>query len=196
MTGREGEGSPQSAVKTNVRWNLPPMPDRKDECEPTLGDLHTEVDRQTDHLRVLHAKRLQCRKGCCGCCVDGLTVFEVEAESIRHHHAALLAEGAPHPKGACAFLDDAGACRIYEHRPYVCRTQGLPLRWIEERSDGNPVELRDICPLNEHGPPVESLPAEECWSIGPYEGRLANLQAAADNGELRRVSLRSLFRRR
>jgi Fe-S-cluster containining protein len=128
--------------------------------------------------------------------VDGLTVFEVEAENIRRHHADLLAEGDPHPEGACAFLDEAGACRIYEHRPYVCRTQGLPLRWIEERSDGNPVELRDICPLNANGPPVEALPAEERWSIGPFEERLAKLQATAEGGGLRRVGLRWLFRRR
>jgi uncharacterized protein len=172
------------------------MPDRKDNGEPTVGDLHAEMDRQIGPLHVLHAKRLQCRKGCCGCCIDGLTVFEVEAEGIRRHHPELLAEGVPHPEGACAFLDDVGACRIYEQRPYVCRTQGLPLRWIEERSGGNRVELRDICPLNEDGPPVESLPAEECWSIGPFEGRLARMQAAAADGELRRVSLRSLFRKR
>lgn len=172
------------------------MPDRKDERELTLADLHTEVDRQTGHLNVLHAKRLQCRMGCCSCCVDDLTVFEVEAESIRRHHPVLLAEGTPHPEGACAFLDAAGACRIYEDRPYVCRTQGLPLRWIEERSDGNPVELRDICPLNESGPPLESMPAEECWSIGPFEERLAQLQALADGGKLRRVPLRALFSRR
>lgn len=172
------------------------MPNRRDDWEPVLADLHAEVDRQAGHLSVLHAKRLQCGKGCCSCCVDGLTVFEVEAESIRRQHADLLAEAVPHSEGACAFLDEAGACRIYEHRPYVCRTQGLPLRWTEVRSDGNPVELRDICPLNENGPPVEILTAEECWSIGPFEDRLARLQASADGGKLRRVSLRSLFRRR
>jgi uncharacterized protein len=172
------------------------MPDRKNESELTLVDLHAEVDRQAGHLNVLHAKRLQCRKGCCSCCVDGLTVFEVEAENIRRHHPVLLAESTPHPEGACAFLDEAGVCRIYEHRPYVCRTQGLPLRWIEERSDGNSVELRDICPLNESGPPIESMPTEECWSIGPFEERLARLQGLADGGKLRRVTLRSLFVRR
>ena len=172
------------------------MRDRKDEWEPALADLHAEVDRQVSHLYILHSKRLQCRKGCSGCCVDGLTVFEAGAENICRHHADLLAESVPHPEGACAFLDEAGACRIYEHRPYVCRTQGLPLRWTGERSDGNPAELRDICPLNENGSPVETLAAEKCWSIGPFEGRLARLQATADGGKLHRVSLRSLFHRR
>src|SRR5882724_80743 len=81
--------------------------------------LHVEVARETRRLHVLHAARLECRKGCSSCCVDGLTVFEVEAENIRAHHADLLAANAPHAEGACAFLDEHGACRIYGERPYV-----------------------------------------------------------------------------
>ena len=156
-----------------------------------LGRLHADVDRKASALHVLHAARLQCRRGCNSCCVDGLTVFAVEAERIRRQHAELLAGEAPHAKGACAFLDEQGACRIYEHRPYVCRTQGLPLRWIEER-DGGPVELRDICPLNEPAEPVERLPKVACWSIGPFERRLAQIQTAL-GGRPDRVRLRDLF---
>jgi len=170
------------------------MKDVKEGCHPpleTLSQFHAEVDEQSSALHALHAGRLQCRKGCSGCCVDDLTVFAVEAESIRGHYGELLAQGTPHREGACAFLDDTGACRIYEHRPYVCRTQGLPLRWIEER-DGDPMELRDICPLNEAGDPVETLAAEACWTIGPFEERLRRLQLAAD-GRLTRVRLRDLF---
>lgn len=161
----------------------------------TLADLYRQIDRRAEWLYALHAARMQCRRGCCGCCEDGLTVFEVEARNIRRHHADLLAKGTPHAEGACAFLDGEGACRIYPHRPYVCRTQGLPLRWIEPLPDGSFAELRDICPLNEEGPPVESLPAEACWRIGPFEEALAGLQAAADGGRMRRAPLRGLFRR-
>jgi hypothetical protein len=128
--------------------------------------------------------------------VDGVTVFAVEAENIRRHHAERLAQANPYPEGDCAFLDGAGACRIYQHRPYVCRTQGLPLRWIEARPDGNPVELRDICPLNDAGGPVETLPPDACWTIGPFEGRLAALQSMLDGATLCRVPLRSFFRGR
>jgi hypothetical protein len=120
-----------------------------------------------------------------------LTVFEVEAEPIRRHHAELLRTGTPHVEGACAFLDAEGACRIYPERPYVCRSQGLPLRWIDER-DGQPVEFRDICPLNEDGEPVERLAAEECWTLGPFEERLARLQLAAGE-DSNRTALRDLF---
>lgn len=155
--------------------------------------LYREVDQQVGRLYTLHASRLVCRYGCHRCCIDGLTVFEVEAENVRRHHADLLVGGDPHPEGTCAFLDPAAACRIYEYRPYVCRTQGLPLRWIEQRPDGTSLELRDICPLNDQGQPVEALPDGECWTIGPFEGELARLQARMDGGALRRVSLRALF---
>ena len=164
---------------------------------PLLSDLarfYEEVDRGVEQLNTLHAARLVCRKGCHDCCVEGLTVFEVEAENIRRHHAKLLIEAGPYPEGACAFIDPSGACRIYEHRPYVCRTQGLPLRWVDQLSDGVSVEMRDICPLNNQGQPVEDLSAEACWMIGPFEDRLARLQIAADGGNLRRIALRAMFR--
>ena len=159
----------------------------------TLVKVYDLVDRQVKALATLHGGRLQCRQGCSGCCQDDLTVFEVEAANIRRHHAALLAQARPHARGACAFLDEQEACRIYPHRPYVCRTQGLPLRWIDERPDGSPVEMRDICPLNEVGPPIEVLEPEHCWTIGPFEEALAELQSQADGGQLRRVAMRGLF---
>jgi hypothetical protein len=124
--------------------------------------------------------------------VDEITVFAVEAQRIRTRAPQVLRE-APHPPGACAFLDAAGACRIYEHRPYVCRTQGLPLRWIDFDAPAGPVEHRDICPLNEAGPPLESLPEDACWELGPWEARLATLQAGRAGGALPRVRLRELF---
>lgn len=155
-----------------------------------LDALHAAVDREAQRVAAIHGERLVCRRGCFGCCVDDLTVFEVEAEKIRRDHADLLASGTPAPVGQCAFLDDEGGCRIYASRPYVCRTQGLPLRWIDEELEA---EMRDICGLNDGGTPIEELDADDCWTIGPVEERLAMLQQAA-HGELRRVKLRELFK--
>jgi hypothetical protein len=74
----------------------------------------------------------------------------------------------------------------------VCRTQGLPLRFFESSTQGA-VEYRDICPLSEPGgPPLDMLPEDHLWTIGPYEGRLVDLQLRFE-GSLRRVALRSLF---
>ena len=158
-----------------------------------VASLHAEVERSARRLAVIHADRLLCSRGCASCCQDDLTVFPVEADLIRARYGDLLATGEPHPVGACAFLDEDGACRVYDARPYVCRTQGLPLRWLDEDADG-PVELRDICPLNEPGPPLETLAEDVCWTLGPVEERLATLQVHADP-DAPRVSLRALFRR-
>lgn len=160
--------------------------------------LHEEVDVACAPIARRHAARLQCRLGCTACCVDDLTVFEVEADRIRAAHAELLERGTPHPPGACAFLGEDGACRIYASRPYVCRTQGLPLRWLVEDAAGEIVERRSICELNAAGEPLARLDEEACWLIGPVEDRLARLQAEreGDDGVGRRVALRGLFRRK
>ena len=158
-----------------------------------LRELYGEVDVEAQRIAAEHGARLQCRRGCSQCCVDGLTVFAVEAENIQSQHAQLLANESPHPLAGCAFLDKEGGCRIYQDRPYVCRTQGLPLRWIDETVDFEFVELRDICPLNDEGTPIEELTESECWTIGPVEERLAKLQAEFGHGEMTRVPLRGLF---
>jgi len=160
-----------------------------------LVELHRLVDEAAAEVEASNTGRFRCGIGCSDCCVDGVAVFEIEADRIQRNCGDLLRDGRPGPEGACAFLDDEGACRVYEHRPYVCRTQGLPLRWIEEIDPGEVVELRDICPLNDGGePPLETLDEERCWTIGPFEERLAALQVAANGGELRRIELRALFR--
>lgn len=160
-----------------------------------LNKLYSEVDAQTEILAQVHGSRLVCRRGCSMCCVDQLSVFEIEAENIRARHQDLLQSAQPHEIGACAFLDSEGACRIYQDRPYVCRTQGLPLRWLDEDDQGDFVEYRDICPLNDEGDvePIEDLPESECWSIGPVEERLAKLQQQFGHEPAKRVELRSLF---
>lgn len=160
-----------------------------------LRELHRVVDAGWAHLAARHGERLRCRRGCADCCVDGITVFSVEAERIRREFPRVI-DGAPAPPGRCAFLAPDGSCRVYAARPYVCRTQGLPLRWIEEDMDLQLVEMRDICPLNEGGPSLEDLPVEDCWEIGPTEERLRELEERFTGGRPRRIALRELFVRR
>ncbi|MGZ3419762.1 MAG: YkgJ family cysteine cluster protein [Polyangiales bacterium] len=150
-----------------------------------MDRLHRAVDAMTAPIARAHGGKLACRRGCSGCCVDDITVFAVEAEAIVRAHGALLENEEPHPAGACAFLDAEGGCRIYAERPYVCRTQGLPLRWIEDDH-----EARDVCALNLVGERIEDLPPSACWTIGPVENKLIELQRDG-----RRVTLRSLFRK-
>jgi hypothetical protein len=160
-----------------------------------VQEIHARTDARAGALARHHAERLHCERGCCACCVDDLTVFPIEAERIRIFHAALLRDAIPHPRGGCAFLGSEGECRIYADRPYVCRTQGLPLRWLSEDERGEIFEQRDICPLNANGPALDALPEETCWLIGPVELELANLQAQTRDPREERIALRALFDR-
>lgn len=174
----------------------PPMSAKPDPngALAALGALHTLVDTAAGALFTRHAERTVCRRGCSACCVDNLTVFEVEAERIRRAYPE-LERMTPHDPGACALLDEDGACRVYDARPYVCRTQGLPLAVFEEDEDGEVRERRSICELNLEGEPLDDLELEECWLIGPTEIELQNLQARYSGGGQERVALRDLLGR-
>lgn len=101
---------------------------------------------------------LQCAEGCTACCQVELTVSRVEADRIRAHVQASdaserLAARAGGERGECVMLID-GRCAIYEARPLVCRTQGLPLAYpagvvpeaaVRARAEGVEVTW---CPLN------------------------------------------------
>ena len=159
-----------------------------------LVAFYASVDRAVSALEARHREQLHCGHGCSACCVDDLTVFAVEADRIRREAAEVLLQ-APGPSGMCAFLDAAGGCRIYAVRPYVCRTQGLPLRWLEddEADEEAPAEYRDICPLNEEDIDLVALDEDACWTIGPHEGMLAEHQRDTHQGRMTRVALRDLF---
>lgn len=185
-------GLPPPSGKNNV----PLAAERRGAALAALYDLHAEIDREAERLTAIHAERLVCGRGCAACCLDGLSVAPVEAERIRRAHPALLREGVPGPEGGCAFLDERGACRVYADRPSVCRSQGLPLRVLYEDDEEAIQERRDICPLNrEGGPALEALAEDVCWLIGPFELRLAAIDASFAGEEASRVPLRSLFER-
>jgi Fe-S-cluster containining protein len=168
---------------------------KRERATDALQKLHERIDVRASEIAIHNSQRLHCEQGCHSCCVDDLTVFPVEADHIRVSHPALLRDGTPHPPGACAFLGKNGECRIYADRPYVCRTQGLPLRWFAEDDSGETFEKRDICPLNAEGPALDELPEEACWSIGPAEFELAKLQAEIRDPYEGRIELRALFDR-
>lgn len=166
---------------------------KKTDAEASISSLHLSIDTEINRLTSLLSDKLQCADGCSNCCVDEITVFEIEAAHIRLHYADLLENGIPHPKGACAFLDKKGSCRIYPCRPYVCRTQGLPLQWIDIGEYESPVLFRDICPRNDESVDLLGLPDDMVWHIGPIEEQLAQMQYSINGGTTNRIPLRSLF---
>jgi Fe-S-cluster containining protein len=115
-------------------------------------------------------QNLQCGRGCSLCCyglfeigsgdvpliAEGLAALHPSRRAAIIRRAAAVAghpnlrECSPEEKEAffertsdlaCPNLDPTGACMIYESRPLVCRTFGLPIR------DGGQY-IGDICELN------------------------------------------------
>ena len=97
-----------------------------------------------------------CREGCDACCYHPFSITEIEAARIsgavraapngdlRARAVAYLGQrsklfartGYIEARGnlpptearlACPALDETGACRLYEHRPLICRRVGAPL---------------------------------------------------------------------
>lgn len=89
-----------------------------------------QVDERCAELSAEHAPHLQCRKGCDWCCMN-YRIFPVEYFAIKQAIDARPVATSASVDGSCIFLKDQ-ACQIYEHRPVICRTHGLPLLFLND----------------------------------------------------------------
>lgn len=120
---------------------------------------------------------ITCRAGCDACCRH-LSVFAVEAAALREALKEL-----PPEKGAlvrskargadedspCPLLHD-GLCLLYQARPIICRTHGLPLLLLR---DGE--RSIDFCPENFQGLP--SIPGSAVIDLERLNMMLATINA-------------------
>ncbi len=74
-----------------------------------------------------NSSKMKCSQGCSKCCVDGITLLRVERDRILSHLKNKNEMPAKSESGRCAFLSSEGRCKIYEIRPLVCRTWGIPI---------------------------------------------------------------------
>ena len=107
--------------------------------------LRTEIDSFCESLEKVHSKHLNCKKGCDLCCM-AISVFPVEFYAIQAELDLESLSGLPVPKDEdqCRFLVDH-SCTIYDSRPVICRTHGLPLLYMGMDSDEYELSL---CELN------------------------------------------------
>ena len=95
-------------------------------------ELAAKVDGFFARVIARHGDDMQCGSGCSDCCHVRLTVTLAEARAIRAYVATLTPDQRSGlvggPVDRCAALDQDGRCRIYEARPFVCRTHGAPIR--------------------------------------------------------------------
>ena len=109
-----------------------------------------KIDHLCNKIESLYREQINCNKGCSNCCISGLSLFPIEADYIKEKikHKKIKPNKT---KGACIMLEK-GNCQIYEYRPLVCRTQGLPLLYGEELS---------FCELN-----FKNMTGGFCFSSG------------------------------
>lgn len=117
------------------------------------SQLLQKVDAKFNEIQQRHTRHMKCQRGCHSCCLPGLTISALEAAHIANYlcdHSQLDSQAReveqqdPFKGTRCSFLNKQGACTIYEARPIVCRSHGVPIRFEDE----NKQMLADVCPLN------------------------------------------------
>jgi Fe-S-cluster containining protein len=97
-----------------------------------------QVDKWTAEMIRRYQAHLMCRKGCDLCCQRKFSVSAVEAykiASLFHELPATVQRAVRKRKQSCSFLVK-GACSVYESRPIICRTYGLPSLHRNEKAEG------------------------------------------------------------
>jgi Fe-S-cluster containining protein len=107
--------------------------------------LRDEIDNYSKTLEKEHSEQMVCKVGCDKCCMD-YSIFPIEFYSILNDlkSAGIHLETIDgQDENVCVFLKKH-ICAIYEQRPIICRTHGLPLLFMNDNSDW---EL-SVCDLN------------------------------------------------
>lgn len=122
-------------------------------------------------------EHVTCSEGCSSCCT-AVTLFPVEAAALNAALDALPAgkvtgirrHVAERANGERCPLLDHHRCLLYEARPIICRTHGLPILYTE-----NEERRVDCCPLNLEQ--CESLPGSAVIDLDRLNALLVAVNA-------------------
>ena len=154
--------------------------------------LAAKVDAFHERVTSAFPGALTCRSGCSKCCEVHLTVLPLEFERIDQAVRALpdvdktaikarLAKGTKDAR--CPLLDRSGACRVYEARPMICRSHGLPIQV------GEPL-VWDVCHLNfPDGPDLATLDPNMVMNVETVNFILGMMTRVRGEDPLERVDL-------
>jgi len=140
------------------------------------------VDQFCHKISSDYASEIACKAGCSRCClhislspIEAAVVAEALAALPRETQTLLAGRSQSPDDGPCPLLVD-DLCVIYQSRPLICRTHGLPLL-VE--SDG--VKKVDFCNDNFQG--LAALPGSAVINLETLNTALAGLNGrfAADS---------------
>lgn len=133
--------------------------------------LVAELDKKISEISsgVLQ-QQLRCAPGCDGCCVQ-FSVLPLEAAMVAEAVMGKKVRYDDTDGEGCKLLKE-GLCSLYDNRPVICRTQGLPLAYVDEEAgiievSACQVNFRDDYPLSH----------DELFYMDSFNGRLAQLNA-------------------
>ena len=135
------------------------------------------VDELCGDTAASFASHISCRAGCDACCRH-LSIFAVEAAALRQALCALPEADADfirqkaqqsRPEDPCPLLHD-GLCLLYQARPIICRTHGLPLLISRDGESGV-----DFCPENFRE--LSSIPGSAVIDLDRLNATLAAVNA-------------------
>ena len=112
--------------------------------------LTSRVDALCNAIAANLGVQITCSEGCSSCCTS-ITVFPVEAAAMREtlenlpdrQAEEIIRHVSEHAKGERCPLLLHHRCLLYEARPIICRTHGLPIIYT---TDGQ--RSSDCCPHN------------------------------------------------
>lgn len=141
-------------------------------------NLIRQVDALADIIIKNNTSHFTCRPGCSSCCQSQLTGNAIESLNMARALTGIKVNPRDDEE-KCIFLKE-GRCVIYQARPLVCRTQGLPLLYGLADED-NPPEL-SVCELN--FTMVEEISHDSCLNMDRINLALGavNLQFIRDTG--------------
>ena len=146
-----------------------------------LSELNAKIDAFFGRVEARHGDDMQCRTGCSDCCQPGLSITRAEAVAIAAHVRGKQLVLAAHPD-RCVALDAGGRCSIYEARPVVCRSHGVPIRMREHS-----LPVVRSCDRNF----TQTAPAADCILD---QQTLSALVLAVNGGDAERIDLATLLR--
>ncbi|MCL2792523.1 MAG: YkgJ family cysteine cluster protein [Spirochaetaceae bacterium] len=114
--------------------------------------IRDNIDLKISEILSFYKGDILCKKGCSGCCM-AITLFPVEFFAIKQETdkgslktllspSFTLDSKNTKQNQDCIFLEKS-ICTIYESRPIICRTQGLPLFYFSDTLEDYTISFCD-----------------------------------------------------
>ena len=154
----------------------------------TYLSLFEEMDEVIQRFKSSYGKTLRCREGCDECCIP-FTLSPIEAafvkaafDNLTEEKKHVVIQQLVEQNERCPLLIQQ-KCSIYQSRPLICRTHGLPIAYINDELESIEVSA---CPVN--FPAEVNFEREGLLFMDPFNAKLAEInQKYADDNGIRKI---------